>query len=379
MIFLGAGASAPFGIPTSSTLTADLRSILAEKHQGLLNDIDGFWKNIYGKDPNYENILTFLMGLTNPRRIPRDSIIQALIREYQAHKKDYDRIIDEMYSKIASYCTAPFVSGEKYLTPMKLENIFQLTYDVLSVLGQEVIFTTNYDPSIEIWCQKRNIQLHDNTKPTRNPEIREVFPISEKATANGQTKLHPVRKDRGEIPQLKIVRLHGSVWVYETEKKKRIKMNRLKDRLLFTDAYVHFNKRPRMIFPGQESVLASGEWDISHQHFKKMLKGNCLVIGYSFQDETINRAFIDNLNKGRLSTIGILSPHPNEAVKNLFWNQEDIPHQKIKEISAEFGTAQTLYEIQNKWLYGVLNIRFTGGGARDFIEAFRKETKTYLE
>jgi hypothetical protein len=376
MIFLGAGASAPFGIPTAKTLTNDIRNLLDKEHQEVLDDIDAFWRRTYEKDPNYENILTFLMGLTNPRRIPRESLIQVFVKDHQKHRRNYETIIDEMYSRIVTYCTAPFVSGEKYLSPNKLEDIFLNTYDVFTLLHREIVFTTNYDPSIEIWCQKRNIQLFDNTNLIRNPEIKEVLPINDNTVASGETNLDP-RLDRGQVPSLKIVRLHGSVWVYETESKKRIKMNRPRDRLLFTDWYPHLKKRPHMIFPGQESVLASGEWDTLYQHFKKMLRGNCLVIGYSFQDETINRAFIDNLNRGQLGILGVLNPHPDEAIKNLFWGQ-DIPHKKIVQISAEFGTTQALEGIGFYWMNRVLHTTYPSG-VKIFRDTFRRKMKSYLD
>jgi len=374
MIFLGAGASASFGIPTTETLTIYIRGLLAEEHQELLNDIDAFWRGIHDKDPNYENILTFLMGLTDYRKIPRDSSIRVFVKDHEKYRGNYERIIDEMYSRIVTYCTTPFVSGEKYLSPDRLEENFEYTYDIFALLQNEVVFTTNYDPSIEIWCQKRNIQLHDNTIPTENPEIREVLPINENTVASGQTNLS-FHADRAK-PTLRIVRLHGSVWVYETEKKKRVKMTRPRDRLLFTDWYPHLNKKPLMIFPGQESVLASGEWNMLYQHFKKMLQGNCLVIGYSFQDETINRAFIDSLNQGQLNTIGILNPRPNEVVKNLFWNQ-DIPYQKIIQMPAEFGKAQALDEIHRNWVNRVLHTTYPRG-VSSFINAFREKMRSYL-
>ena len=71
-------------------------------------------------------------------------------------------------------------------------------------------------------------------------------------------------------------------------------MNRPKDRLIFSDWYEHFGNRPWMIFPGQEFVLDSGEWDIQYQYLKRMLRSHCLVIGYSFNDRLINSVFIDN-------------------------------------------------------------------------------------
>jgi len=374
MIFLGAGASAPFGIPTSDTLTAEIRNMLSKEHKNLLNDITTFWNRHYeGKHPNYENILTALMGLTDPRKIARDSIVQAFVNDFKEHRGSYESIVDEMYSRIVAYCNAPFVSSDKYLTPEKLEEIFQQTYDLLTLLREDEVFTTNYDPSIEIWCQKRNIQIHDNTNATRNPEIKEVLPINEEIVASGRTNLYP---SGSELFTLKVVRLHGSTWVYETKKGQRIKMNRPSDRLMFIDWYPHLNKKPHLIFPGQESVLASGEWDVLYQYFKKKLRGNCLVIGYSFQDNLINQVFFDNLKRGQLETIGIMAPHPNEGIKNLFWNQ-DIPHDRIVQMPVEFGTYQAIEEIY-RWMNRVYHITFYASPAQ-VISQVRERMKSYLD
>jgi len=377
MIFLGAGASAPFGIPTAKTLTTDIRGLLTEEHQELLSDIDTYWKDTHeNKDPNYENILTFLMGLSQPRGIPRGSIVRAFMKDFPKHRRDYTRVVDEMYSRIVKYCTAPFVIGEEYLLPEKVEEVFKYTYDLLVLFGQEVVFTTNYDPSIEIWCQKRNVSLFDNTKPTRNPEIKEVLAVNRQTVEDGQTDLRTKKTD--EVHTLKIVRLHGSVWIYETEKKRRVKMSRPRDRLLFTDLYNSLTaRRPHMIFPGQEPNLEIGEWDTQYQYFKRMLQGNCLVIGYSFQDEVINRAFVDSIDKGQLTSLGIVNPHPRDVLQNLFWDR-DIPYKKIIEIPTEFGTAETLNQVRIKWLWNVLKTKFTPS-IGVFLERFRKRSRAYLD
>jgi hypothetical protein len=116
MIFLGAGASVPFGIPTSSTLTTEIHSELKKEHGNLLSDIITFWKGCYeNKEPNYENILTFLMGLTDTRRIPKTSIVLAFAKDHPEYKKNYESIIDKVYSSILNYCTAPFTGGRLIL------------------------------------------------------------------------------------------------------------------------------------------------------------------------------------------------------------------------------------------------------------------------
>lgn len=376
MIFLGAGASAPFGIPTADTLTVEIRDMLSGEHQDLLDAVTKFWTGNYdGKEPNYENILTVLMGLTNPRKIARDSIVRAFISNFKEYKADYESIIDEMYSRIITYCTAPFVSSDKYIEPTKLEEIFRKTYDLFTLRGDDVVFTTNYDPSIELWCQKRNIQIYDGMEDTRNPEIRKALLVDDNTVAEGKTDLRPSRG--GKLLTLKIVRLHGSVWVYETKKGRKIKMNRPRDRLLFTDWYNYLDKNPSIIFPGQESDVAGGEWDVYYQYFKKMLRKTCLVIGYSFNDSLINRVFVDNLNKGLLDRIGIVSPNPNEVTRNLFWNQE-IPRDRILQMPVEFGTDQAVQEIYQKWISGVRGTHYDAGVDRA-LSYFRECMKGYLD
>jgi len=131
-----------------------------------------------------------------------------------------------------------------------------------------------------------------------------------------------------------------------------------------------------MIFPGQESLLASLEWDTYYQYFKGMLQKNCLVIGYSFNDDLINHAFIDNLDKGLLDKVGIVNPHPDEVIKNLFWNRE-IPHDRIVRISAEFGKETGIQSIYHAWISGALRTRYTAGILARLSEN-RKRMKDYL-
>jgi len=376
VIFLGAGASAPFGIPTTAVLTSEVMRLLEENHLDLLTEFSNFWKGVYEKAPNYENLLTILMGLTNPRSIPRDSIAQAFVKEFPKFKQDYTKIVDDIYSRIVEYCTAPFSVGSRYLDPTKLEEIFQLTYDILTLFHDQTIFTTNYDPSLEIWCQKRNILLHDLTKPIANPEIREILPLSEKSVAIGQTSLYP---DRGQQElSLKVVRLHGSVWVYETKGGRKVKMTRPHDKLLFTDWYDSFKSRPYMIFPGQESTLSHGEWDINYQYFKRKLQGNCLVIGYSFQDDLINQVFLDSLKMDRLRKVGVLDPDPETVISNLSWHQQ-IPRKKIVSMSSEFGTADALNKLVTNWVQRVLRRTFVGGRFGQRIENARQKMRSYLD
>jgi len=334
MIFLGAGASAPFNIPTTTRLTEDMRSLLTS-HGKLLEEIDDFFEFTYDRKPNYENILTILRDLGTPERRSRfyDGFINRF-PEYKGKKLNFDEIIDEMYNRIIEYCTS-FVCGKQAFTPKKLEEIFRETYDLLfAVCPSDIVFTTNYDPSLELWCQKRNIVLSDQTHVTQNPEIKTF------STANDPVFTKTTGLAAAESPIIGLVRLHGSVWVYDTTDNKMVKLQRPKDKLLFSDLYPFLtNKKPVMIFPGQEERLSRGQWDRLYQFFKDKLERRCVVIGYSFRDEVINRVFIDNLVAGRIGRIFIIDPRPEEVKSNLLYGQQISPNQqhRIITIEAKFG------------------------------------------
>lgn len=332
MIFLGAGASAPFNIPTTTKLTEDMRSLLAA-HVKLLEEIDDFFEFTYDRKPNYENILTILSDLGTPERKSRfyDGFINRF-PEYKGKKLNFDEIIDEMYNQIIQYCTS-FISGEQAFNPEKLEEVFRETYDLLfAVCPMEMVFTTNYDPSLKLWCQKRNIMLYDRTQNTQNPEIK---------TVTGDLHLPTdIRAHDGQSPAVGLIRLHGSVWVYNTTGNKMVKIQRTVDRLLFSDLYPFLvNKKPVMIFPGQEESLSRGQWDPLYQFFKSNLKRRCTVIGYSFRDEVINRVFIDNLVAGKIGQILIINPRSQEAKSNLLYGQTISPNEegRIVTVEGEFG------------------------------------------
>jgi len=155
MIFLGAGASAPFGINTSKELTTFMRNKIETRNPNLLSDIDSFYKENVGIEPDFEMMLTQLTAYTYPSQVDPTHHSLIFANMYSKYKDNYSQLINEMYNEVCSTCTAPFIQGtDKYLEPDKLEEIFTTTYDALigmpwSRLGLKntLIFSTNYDPS----------------------------------------------------------------------------------------------------------------------------------------------------------------------------------------------------------------------------------------
>jgi len=381
MIFLGAGASAPFGINTSKELTALMREKLEDTNSDLLSAIDVFYKKSVDMEPNFEIMLTLLTAYTNPAQV--NSIHHRIFaRQHPKFKGNYSKIISDIQDEVCNTCTAPFIQGTaNFIEPEKLEEIFSLTYDALFGVPLQVfttrdilIFSTNYDPSIEIWSQKRNIECLDGTDNIiQNLEIKQVRRIEEHIEDLRnfqQTRGRPNRK-------LGLVRLHGSVWSYErTGGGSFYKFTRPRDKLLFPDLYEKIKSRkPLLIFPGQEDDLRIGRWDLYYQFLKEKLAGACLFIGYSFGHQVINEQIRSNLKTGRLLKIGIFAPDPRKLIKNLFRGDE-IPKNKIVEIPGKFGTVDGLGQLTARWFEEYFHKNWSSGRqAADQSRRWQEENK----
>lgn len=351
MIFLGAGASACFGIPTTPKLTKEMGAIIRRANPNLVEDIKAFLKS-NNKDYNYENALVILMALANPAEVIVDHYSHTFLNDYPhyAHDKiDYSEIIDRMCSRICSHYTAPFNrEDERFLHSQELESLLQRTYDLLMGIPlsrgvKDMVFSTNYDPSIELWSRKRFLNCVDGTSNTNNTDFRRVIPTQQYLDQlRGHIQEPPYAKD-SRIEEFPLIRLHGSVWTYQsgTEATDLMKFCVPKDRLVYSDLYEDILKhKPKLIFPGQESKLRRAEWDPLYQFFKERLRGNCLFIGYSFRHDVINEPILDNLRNARIRKLGILAPNPHRNLENLLRGEElgdSFPSDLIWEMPGSFG------------------------------------------
>jgi hypothetical protein len=385
MLFLGAGASAPFGIPTTPTLTKEVIDLLNASNQLLLAQIQQSHREHWGTDPNYEEILGYLIAYTNPAELRTDDYrISFANRNPQFRdKKVIEDLKEEIYRRVCNYCNQPFnKSADKYLKPDELESKFQITYDV--IIGtylyyerRQIIFSTNYDPSLEIWCQKRNIECIDGTRKTRNVEVNGVL--------NGFAHKEEVEKSVLHSPSihdtLGLIRLHGSIWTYETGENHRIKFTTPSDLRMFSDLYNEtLQKKPHLIFPGQEENMSRGEWDFLYQYYKDSLEGSCLFVGFSFRDETLSRPILDRLRNGHLKWLGVLSPHADKAVENLLKGENRLKNHIIV-MESELGGRDAVELLTQKWFNYTGNMSIASSySLMENLKVWKKgRDRTYLE
>ena len=380
-LFFGAGASVPFGIPTTPTLTEDTVNLLNAKNQPLLERIEQSHNEQWQRKPNYEEILRYLTAYSSPAELRNDDYALGFANRNPQLKNEQAirTLIDEIRSIVCNYCNQPFIRGtDKYLEPHKLESTFQSTYDAAigTYLFHEkpvTVFSTNYDPSLEIWCQKRNIDCVDGTEKLSNIEVNKML---------NETKHQEQIKERvtdKNYNAIGLVRLHGSIWAYEINENLKVKFNTPSDIRMFSDLYqVTLKKKPCIIFPGQEENVSRGQWDTLYRYYKESLSGNCLFIGFSFRDEALNRPILDRLQNGKIRKLGILSPHPEKAAENLLSGESRFSN-NIVTMRGEFGKMDALEQLASKWFWQTEGFGIRGGYyLSNEASDWRRKRETYI-
>lgn len=355
MIFFGAGASAPFKIPTSSELTDIIIDHVKDENAKLFEDIS-YWLNTYFGYVDFENILKILYVLTDENNIRPDDRVHQFRTGY-GHQGDYTDTINFMYNHIREECTNPFnSSSSKYLSVHELETVFNHTYDPilgthLQAGSAEIVFSTNYDPTVEFWCEKRDILCLDGRTNTHNPEFS-ALNASNYFLRTFTNQTFGIRGNPALNDRFPLVRLHGSVLGYQTKKGNNIKFNSVRNDLKYPDLYKDFiDSQPVLIFPGYEDNVRRSHWDSLHRFFEDQLRNRCLFIGYSFRHDAINGPIIDNLINGSITKLGVFTPDPEKNLANLYRDSraQEIPKDSIIKIRGKFGTKDGLKEYFNKW------------------------------
>lgn len=209
-------------------------------------------------------------------------------------------------------------------------SFFSFLYELF---GNEIwVFTTNYDPVIEEYCEEESkIKLIDGFAQTAG--IKRVWNPEE------EFKKSP----SGRV--LKLVKLHGSCsWYYEK-----------KGKIVHIPAQVKSLPRTKtpepessVIYPTQQKeVFARSPFRELFQLFQKVLfseVNGCIIVGYSLRDDPIRRIFQEASEKIQLM---IIDPKASEIAEN-FESKE-----KISLVNKELNEKER-EEVQ-KDLIGFLN------------------------
>ena len=297
MLFLGAGASAMFGKPTTGEFLQALHEYLDEDAKKFYNFLD----SEIGFD-DIEHVLQDLkevrsFGETDMGRLAFPYTSRLRIQCAQDDFLSSSRKLeDQIKSLIRSYYKWSDDDDKDY--KQKLELYRQIFLDLRSETDSVTVFTTNYDTIIEKYCS--GSEMHTCVDGFTDKRSRSIW------TGNFTKNVRwPVC----------LYKLHGSLG-WERDKKHRIiKSSERDNRSDIEDVIImptHSPKKEEKDTPFLEM------FKFMKKEFKK--HNTCIVIGCSFRDQSINDVFRKFIRKRK--TMVVISPTASKDLQNNLFKQK---------------------------------------------------------
>jgi hypothetical protein len=309
-VFLGAGASVPFGIPDTVKIVENLEKDLkcyADRIHGIRENVRKF-----GFLDDIEAVLAVADFWANPK----DAILEigpsfaeatnlapACFKKRLREARMSQRIKDYIVRKC-------FISEEEIITNImsiygqffqSLAQTFNLPYcDPKGRLECPAIdvFTTNYDNVIELYAKRNGVRIYDGYR--------------EQVT--GYYVFEPEYYETS-VAALRLYKLHGTVTYAKLDsgEVERLTLIPKKGPLVIAGRKAF----PDLIYPGMHRYLArEPQLELLNLLKKKLLFCRiCIVVGYSFRDPNIRQLFTDVCRKNNSLKIYLISPHADRIIK----------------------------------------------------------------
>jgi NAD-dependent SIR2 family protein deacetylase len=348
--FLGAGASAPFGYPTTDSFLSELESHTANEERKYLNSI----RSLYWVVEDVEHVVEILDSILELASLSKNSRLSDFLYRYPPLLNFAKRKTDE-------FRFAPSLEGEVRwnqligLTERLRDTVEEVTFQqyeskvaqypriereygrYFSMLREHMqdnryeVFTTNYDNVIEDYCCRSgsscmlSVLAHE-----ANPKVKDVekwFIL---------TKLH------GSLNWL-IDKATREIEFANTQTRVRKDSTRW-DR----NEYVLFGTKARL---GEARI-----YDKLFDRLKEFLFETevCIAIGFSFRDKHINEIFNRFLLENKSLRLLIVSRSPSKAAENLIPERRRLKNllkeKRIIRIRCSFGTMKAINAIKESLL-----------------------------
>ena len=299
LLFLGAGTSTPFGVPTMSQMAEEFDEYIGKRPQeALYQEITLALKQLYNRY-DIETVLSVIQGLRSPSYVdPYEAFI--------FHKVGKERlgIITPQLQQSASELEktlVKFILEKCDLNKNKYEQkkgVYDKLFAFLGEVSPQLkienklrlnIYTTNYDRYLDRY-------LNDTFAPNYNSAVKDYF---EQSGEEAYLRLNESYFTSEYVPSDQFVKLHGSVNWYKSGAGKVVRtLEPLKD----------YEENRVMIYPTNDKPLYLEPWVSLLVLFRNALdkSKNWIVMGYSFNDEYLRGVFEEKLKSGdhRLVIIG---------------------------------------------------------------------------
>jgi hypothetical protein len=332
--FIGAGASAPFGIPTMQQMVMDFKVQLEEagtaEERALFGESADFAKRYLGRPVDLEGVFTIVDSIANwsPEKMGIAALFHALRAINPRPTEDSSRIVYltrpvENEVKVAQSLSRRFeefiktkcdVGSDKAAA---IERVYGTLFDTIAnFIGPAVgppgyatrtkhvtsdwpIFTTNYDAILECyWMDIVKTSL--NTGFEYNDVARSRI-----------SKPDMLRSIGG----LKLLKLHGSVtWLTDPDWGLTEQSVVPRDMRKYTGST--FSGQV-MVYPILEKELYSEPYmTMFNELYRELMRRDLwAIVGYSFGDRIIRDLFL-RMSRSQVRLV-LLHPHANQIVKDL--------------------------------------------------------------
>jgi len=313
-LFLGAGVSAQFDLPT----TAKFKEILIAnqnnaRHPNNRNTtpttITSLLNNSYFQDVEevLQAIKELIEGIKSSKNFSEYGKLawsELTTPQYPGFKQQYDSITNELLSIENQINNSVFQSYDwNEESNPQLKKFYSSLFSIILQGQKEIdIGTTNYDEAIEEFCRLPNSKYSCPSGFNQNQSLEDIFSPDNFISLNNKDD---------EKTNIRLFKIHGSLnWRKIENSIVKISTDRLK---------IPSNDRVFIAPTLNPKKAAKNEpFTTLNTIFNKHLQESqiCIIIGYSFRDSHINTNF-ETFLKNDMNHVIIISPHcPTDFVRN---------------------------------------------------------------
>jgi hypothetical protein len=347
VLFIGAGASRPFGIPTMTEMARQFEEELQEEsargdgsaHYDLFDIVKSRLQEYRSFD--IEALVTVLQDILQYEEAPAGFLnhpsvhffligekgLSSAIAHGKSLAKKHRDAAEKLLAKVKNFVVrACMIKTEAFdLYEELLEQVMQRDgYNFKKLLNQRVgninceIFTTNYDIVLEKYCYKSYLDRQsgegDNQLLRMGKDNRKLFNPEEGA--------------------FKVYKLHGSINWYQDENGRLCWLTQ-PARVGAPTLLGGQIARELLIYPASQKYTFREPFYYMFHYLKERLTNCevCYVVGYSFRDEDILGLFMDSMSLNSHLILCLIDPVAEDIAAEKFGDFE----RRVKRIPKEFS------------------------------------------
>jgi hypothetical protein len=304
-LFLGAGASVPFGKPTTNQLKDLLLEKVMPNRQRSPYDTSLYFLLSYEKHKDIEYVYQCLkdmasMGIVGLNFLQNSDGNLRDATGVQTHLPEFFRNIEKIYNYVEDELFNHYSLKKDDLD--RITHMYKQIFEVLEKTYKEVhVFTTNYDSVIETFCEQNDYNYTDGFIYEKQSNLIKWNPATFDEVVIDNSNVH-----------IFLYKLHGSLSWKLYENRDIIKYARgefnVKNEFITDNALI----APTLTTKNEEKKEPFAT--LINKFLDYMNKTNIsIVIGFSFRDEYITEIFRNYLTRGKL--LIVVSPSAKNNLK----------------------------------------------------------------